>query len=186
MFLHDELSNMLQYIEGTTELRRELQKTPDRILKSWDHMFSGYSTNIQSLFKTFEEGCDQMIVLQDIEMYSFCEHHMLPFFGKAHVAYIPKNGKIIGVSKLARLVDAYSRRLQIQERIGNQVVEALMKNLDPIGAACIIQAKHLCMCMRGVEKQKSILKTSALGGVFLEKTAHGHAARAELTQLIQC
>jgi len=128
------------------------------------------------------DGYDQIILLKDIELYSMCEHHMLPFFGKAHVAYIPHpDKKIVGISKLARLVDIYARRLQIQERIGEQVTSALMKYLEPQGAACIIEAVHMCMRMRGVAKQQSIMCTSSLKGAFF--TSAG--ARIELMSLIK-
>jgi len=161
------------------------KETHKRFYKAWEFMTSGCRTDIVSLFTTFEKGdYDQMVLLKNIELYSMCEHHLLPFIGKAHVAYIPGT-KIVGISKLARLVDAYSRRLQIQERIGEQVTQALMDYLQPVGAACIIEAQHLCMQMRGVKKQNSVMQTSSLKGVFLQQNERGVAARNELMLMIK-
>jgi len=163
------LSTILQYI-GDNPNREGLQDTPKRVIKSWNELYCGYSQSPESMLTTFaEDTSDQIVVLKDIELYSMCEHHMLPFFGKAHVAYLP-DGKIIGISKLARLVDIYARRLQIQERIGDQVTSALMQYLKPKGAACIIEASHMCMRMRGVSKQHSKMMTSSMKGVFLTDT----------------
>lgn len=175
----DLITRQLQFIQEDPT-REGLLETPARVLKSWEFLFSGYSKDPVSVFKTFEsDGYDQLVLLKDIELYSMCEHHMLPFFGKAHVAYIPDK-KVIGVSKLARLVDIFSRRLQIQERLGEQVSTALMDNLSCKGAACIINASHLCMRMRGVEKQHSSMVTSSLKGLFLTNSS----ARQELMSLI--
>lgn len=162
------LQRMLTLI-GEDPSREGLKDTPKRILKSWEELYSGYNKNPEDVLTVFNaEGYNQMIVLKDIELYSTCEHHLLPFYGKAHVAYLPNpNGKIVGISKLARLVDIYARRLQIQERIGEQVTEALMNLLGAQGAACVIEASHMCMRMRGVEKQNSIMVTSSMKGVFL-------------------
>ena len=173
------LKQQLEYI-GEDTGREGLISTPERIVRSWDELYGGYKQDVQSLFTIFEEPADQMVVLKDIELYSMCEHHNLPFFGKAHVAYLP-DGKVIGVSKLARLVDMYARRMQIQERIGQQVTDALMKYLQPKGCACIIEAKHMCMCMRGVEKQNSVMVTSSIEGAFREEAA----LRAELMSFIK-
>lgn len=165
---------------GEKPEREGLKDTPRRVVKSWNEIYSGYSRTPADVLTTFSaDGYDQIVLLKDIEMFSMCEHHMLPFFGKAHVAYIPGD-KIIGISKLARLVDIFSRRLQIQERIGEQVTSALMTYLQPKGAACIIEAAHMCMRMRGVGKQESTMVTSSLKGVFMEK----QAAREELMALI--
>lgn len=165
---------------GEKPEREGLKDTPRRVVKSWNELYSGYSRTPADVLTTFSaDGYDQIVLLKDIEMFSMCEHHMLPFFGKAHVAYIPGD-KIIGISKLARLVDIFSRRLQIQERIGEQVTSALMTYLQPKGAACIIEAAHMCMRMRGVGKQESTMVTSSLKGVFMEK----QAAREELMALI--
>jgi GTP cyclohydrolase I len=161
----ENIKDLLRYI-GEDPEREGLKDTPARVLKSWKELTSGYNQNPKDFLTIFEnESYDQIVLLQDIEMYSTCEHHMLTFFGKAHVAYLPGN-HIIGISKLARLVDLYARRLQIQERIGDQVTTALMEYLKPKGAACFIEAKHMCMCSRGCNKQNSIMKTASLRGVF--------------------
>lgn len=164
------VSRQLQYI-GEDPSREGLKETPNRVVKSWKHLFSGYSVNIPSLMKTFEEkNINGLVLLKNIDMYSTCEHHILPFYGKAHIAYIPDN-RVLGVSKLARLLEAYARRLQIQERIGEQVTDALMQYLKPKGAACIIEAQHFCMLSRGVEKQNSIMVTDSLKGAFMESAS---------------
>jgi GTP cyclohydrolase IA len=150
---------------GEDPHREGLLDTPNRIVKMWSEIYSGYTKDLRSIFTSFEEPCDQMVLLKNIELYSMCEHHMLPFYGKAHIAYIP-NGRVIGISKLARLLDVYAKRLQIQERIGEQVTAALMTYLKPYGAACVIEATHMCMRMRGVEKQNSVMVTSSVTGVF--------------------
>lgn len=179
----EALKEILLYLGENTD-REGLRDTPERMLKSWDRIFGGYLQDPEDMFTTFEEDDviphNQIILLKDIEFYSTCEHHFLPFVGKAHVAYIP-NKKVVGISKLARIVEVYSRRLQIQERIGNQVTQSLMKHLDAKGAACIIESKHFCMTCRGVEKQNSVMVTSALRGVFLEKMD----SRQELLALIK-
>lgn len=170
-------------IIGEDPFREGLKDTPKRVVRMWDEIFSGYSQDPRNLLTTFDSGgYDQIVLLKDIELYSMCEHHMLPFFGKAHVAYIPgKNGKVIGISKLARLLDIYAKRLQIQERIGKQVTAAIMEHLEAAGAACIIEATHMCMRMRGVEKQNSVMTTSSMRGTFLEFPG----TRNELMQLIK-
>lgn len=176
----DNIARLLQYI-GEDANREGLIETPKRVIKAYDYIFSGYKANISDLIKVFEgDGYDEMVLLKDIELYSMCEHHMLPFIGKAHVAYIPDK-KVIGISKLARIVDVFSRRLQIQERLCQQITDCLMQELQPKGAACVIEASHLCMRMRGVEKQHSTMTTSSLRGVFLEK----EAARQEFMGLIK-
>jgi GTP cyclohydrolase IA len=152
---------------GEDPTREGLRDTPQRVIRSWGEIYSGYDKDPADLLTTFEaKGYNQIILLKDIELFSMCEHHMLPFFGKAHVAYIPGE-HIIGISKLARLVDIYARRLQIQERLGDEVTTALMQYLKPRGAACIIEATHMCMRMRGIGKQHSTMVTSSLKGVFL-------------------
>jgi GTP cyclohydrolase IA len=152
---------------GEDPTREGLRDTPQRVIRSWGEIYSGYDKDPADLLTTFEaKGYNQIILLKDIELFSMCEHHMLPFFGKAHVAYIPGE-HIIGISKLARLVDIYARRLQIQERLGDEVTTALMTYLKPRGAACIIEATHMCMRMRGIGKQHSTMVTSSLKGVFL-------------------
>jgi GTP cyclohydrolase I len=152
---------------GEDPEREGLKETPARVLKSWKELYAGYNQNPADFLTVFEKGTyNQIVLLQDIDLYSMCEHHCLPFFGKAHVAYLPGE-HVIGISKLARLVDVYARRLQIQERLGEQVTEALMTHLKCQGAACFIEASHMCMRMRGCNKQNSIMKTSSLKGVFL-------------------
>ena len=178
--VQQNIIRLLQFI-GEDVTREGLVQTPNRIIRSFDELYSGYKKDPADIMTVFKgESYDEIVLLKNIEMYSMCEHHMLPFFGKAHVAYIP-NDKLIGISKLARLVDIYAKRLQIQERIGQQVTNALMDHLQPKGAACIIEAKHTCMCMRGVGKQNSTMVTSSMIGAFLEKPA----ARQELMQLIK-
>lgn len=167
--IKDSVTNILTHI-GENPRRDGLIDTPNRVIKSWEQLYGGYKTNIQNIFKTFEneELYDQMVVLQDIEFYSTCEHHLLPFFGKAKVGYIPKD-RIIGISKLARLVECYSRRLQVQERLTNQIAKSLQENLNPLGVGVILEAKHMCMCIRGVNKQNSIMKTSCLLGCMKDE-----------------
>jgi GTP cyclohydrolase I len=166
---HDIVLRFLQYI-GEDPKRKGIVETPSRVVKSWSDLYKGYKIDEKEIFKTFDEPCDEMVILRNIEFYSMCEHHCLPFFGKVHIAYIP-NGKVVGISKLARLVECYSRRLQIQERMTQQITEAIVKHLSPLGVACFVEAKHLCMMARGVEKQNSVMVTSSLRGVFKEKDA---------------
>ena len=178
--IKEHLLNQLQYI-GEDPDREGLKETPNRVVKSWQEIYKGYNQDPKDLFTTFEaDGYNQIVLLKDIELFSMCEHHMLPFFGVAHVAYIPGE-RVIGISKLARLVDIFARRLQIQERIGQQVTETLMQYLEPKGAACIIEATHMCMRMRGVAKQHSTMVTSSMEGAFLSN----YPARQELMQLIK-
>lgn len=166
---------------GEDPEREGLKDTPKRVAKAWEYIFAGYSQDPKDVMTTFDsDGYDEIVLLKSIEVYSICEHHLMPFFGKAHIAYIPDK-KIIGISKLARLIDIYARRMQIQERIGDQVTTDLMIYLQPQGAACIIEANHLCMRMRGVEKQNSTMVTSSLKGVFMEDGR----AREELMRLIK-
>jgi len=160
--------------------REGLKETPARVVKSWKEIFGGYTQNPADVFKVFDDGaCDQMVILKNIEFYSFCEHHMLPFFGRAHVAYLP-HGKVIGVSKLARLVDIFARRLQIQERLTQEIANTLEAHLQPLGTAVMMTAKHFCMVCRGVGKQNSEMVTSHLTGEFLKPEV-----RAEFFSLIR-
>ncbi|MDB5247899.1 MAG: folE [Segetibacter sp.] len=147
--------------------REGLLKTPERIAKAMQFITQGYSQDAQAIINSakFHEDVSEMIVVKDIELYSMCEHHMLPFYGKAHIAYIP-NGWITGLSKLARVVDVFSRRLQVQERLTTQILDAIVQSLNPVGAAVVIEANHLCMMMRGVSKQNSVTTTSAFFGEF--------------------
>lgn len=178
--IKEGLKDMLAYI-GEDPNREGLKETPDRIVRSWNEVFSGYSQDPADLFTTFDtEGYDQMVLLRSVEFFSMCEHHVLPFSGFACVAYIP-DSRVIGISKLARLVDIYARRLQIQERMGEQITDALMKYLQPKGAACIIEAQHLCMRMRGCSKQQSVMVTSSLRGAFKKDLD----TRTELMRLMQ-
>lgn len=173
------------HLIGEDPDREGLRKTPERVVRSWAEIFGGYKLDPASVFTTFEaDGYSELVLLKGIEFYSTCEHHMLSFSGKAHIGYIADQ-RVIGISKLARLLDIYARRLQIQERIGQQVTSDLMEYLKPKGAACIIEAEHLCMRCRGVEKQNSIMVTSSLTGRFLEDSDAGRAARAELMGLIR-
>jgi len=180
MFDKKLVEQMITFI-GDDPNREGLRQTPERVIKSWHQIFAGYTQNPEEIFKTFEaDGYDEIVLLKNIEFYSMCEHHILPFFGKIHIAYIPK-GRVIGISKLARLAEIYTRRLQIQERIGIQIVSDLEKYLKPLGVACIIEAQHFCMIARGIQKQNSIMVTSALTGVFKTKIE----AREELIRLIK-
>ena len=178
----EAITKILKYL-GEKPNREGLKNTPDRMIKSWEKIFGGYLMDPDKIITTFEEDNvvphNQIILLKDIEFYSTCEHHFLPFVGKAHVAYIPKN-KVVGISKLARVVEVFARRLQIQERIGNEVSGYLSEKLDTLGAACIIEAKHFCMTSRGVEKQNSVMVTSSLRGCFLDNAQ----TRQELLTLI--
>lgn len=172
----DAVRRMIEAI-GDNPDREGLLKTPSRVVKSWKELYGGYGKDPAEVMTTFEEGaCDQIVVLRDIEFTSSCEHHMLPFVGYAHIGYLPDK-RVIGVSKLARVLDIYARRLQIQERIGDQVTDCLMKHLKPKGVGCVITAKHLCMCARGVGKQNSEMVTSSLRGVFLEAEARSEFFR---------
>lgn len=154
---------------GEDPERQGLARTPLRAARAFDFLTQGYRQDLDEIVNqaVFDSDASEIILVKDIELYSLCEHHLLPFIGKAHVAYIP-NGKVIGLSKMARIVDVFARRLQIQENLTTQVADALMKCLRPNGVAVVIEAKHLCMMMRGVEKQNSIMKTSCLLGVFKE------------------
>jgi GTP cyclohydrolase I len=153
---------------GEEPLRAGIQKTPERVAKAMNWLTQGYQQNVEDVVgdAIFEEEHSSMVMVRDIELYSMCEHHMLPFFGKAHIAYIP-NGRIVGLSKLPRLVDVFARRLQVQERLTEQVADAIQQVLNPIGVGVVVEAQHLCMMMRGVQKQNSTTITSALRGSFL-------------------
>ncbi len=151
--------------------REGLQKTPERVAKAMQFLLHGYDANPQEIIKSamFKEEYKQMVIVKDIELYSLCEHHMLPFHGKAHVAYIP-NGYITGLSKVARVVEAFARRLQVQERLTTQIRDCIQDTLNPLGVAVVIEAQHMCMQMRGVQKQNSVTTTSAFTGAFLKET----------------
>ena len=155
---------------GEDPNREGLLKTPERVSKAMQFLTHGYDVNPKEIIESamFNEDYSQMVLVKDIELYSMCEHHMLPFFGKAHIAYIP-NGKIVGLSKLPRVVDAFARRLQVQERLTNEIRDCIQETLSPIGVAVVIEASHMCMQMRGVQKQNSVTTTSAFTGEFLEE-----------------
>ncbi|HEY0434356.1 MAG TPA: GTP cyclohydrolase I FolE [Chitinophagaceae bacterium] len=165
---------------GEDAKREGLLKTPERLAKAMQYMTQGYQLDAQAILNSakFHEQVSEMILVKDIELYSLCEHHMLPFFGKAHIAYIP-NGWITGLSKIARVVDVYARRLQVQERLTTQILHAIKEALNPLGVAVVIEAQHLCMMMRGVQKQNSITTTSAFDGEFMK-----NATRSEFLKLI--
>jgi GTP cyclohydrolase I len=158
---------ILQITDGEPD-REGLKDTPLRVAKSIQFLTHGYNINPKELLVSamFTEDYQQMVLVKDIEVYSMCEHHMIPFFGKAHVAYIP-NGRITGLSKIARVVDAYARRLQVQERLTMQIRDCIQEALNPLGVAVVIEAHHLCMMMRGIQKQNSVTTTSAFTGAFL-------------------
>lgn len=152
---------------GEDPNREGLLKTPERIAKAMQYLTQGYQMDAKAILESakFHEDVSEMVIVKDIELYSMCEHHMLPFYGKAHIAYIP-NGYITGLSKIARVVDVYSRRLQVQERLTQQILDAIKESLNPLGIAVVIEASHLCMMMRGVSKQNSVTTTSAFSGLF--------------------
>jgi len=156
---------------GENPDREGLLKTPERVAKSLSFLTKGYDENPADIMRSamFKEEYSQMVVVKDIEVYSLCEHHILPFFGKAHIAYIP-NGHIVGLSKLPRVVEAYARRLQVQERLTNEIRDCIQDTLKPMGVAVVIECSHLCMQMRGVQKQNSVTTTSAFTGEFLKET----------------
>ena len=165
---------------GEDPEREGLKKTPERLAKAMQYLTQGYNLDARGIINSakFHEEVSEMIVVKDIEIYSMCEHHMLPFIGKAHVAYIP-NGWITGLSKIARVVDVFARRLQVQERLTIQIKDAIKETLNPLGVAVVIEAKHLCMMMRGVQKQNSTTTTSAFDGEF-----HKNSTRSEFLKLI--
>jgi len=165
---------------GEDPAREGLLKTPERMAKAMQFITQGYQKNAVDILNSakFHEDISEMVIVKDIELFSMCEHHLLPFFGKAHIAYIP-NGWITGLSKLARVVDTFSQRLQVQERLTTQILEAIKESLNPLGVAVVIEAKHLCMMMRGVQKQNSVTTTSAFYGEF-EK----HTTRNEFVKLV--
>lgn len=177
----DAVTRLIEYI-GDDPTREGLLETPKRVVKSYTELYGGYRVDPSTVLKVFEDdSCDEMVVVRDIEFFSTCEHHMLPFFGKAHIAYVP-DGRVVGVSKLVRLLEVFSRRLQIQERLCEQVTAALDTYLSPKGSACVLEAKHLCMTCRGVNKQNSVMVTSSLTGIFREAT---NLARQEFLSVLR-
>lgn len=172
-------ARILQFV-GEDPYREGLEKTPVRAAKAIQFITQGYHQNAEDIIKSalFKEDYSEMVLVKDIELYSMCEHHLLPFFGKAHVAYIP-NGYVVGLSKIARVVDVFSRRFQVQERLTQQILDVLQNTLNPLGVGVVIEARHMCMMMRGVEKQNSITTTSGFKGQFLKAET-----RMEFLQLI--
>lgn len=165
---------------GEDPNREGLLKTPERVAKALQFLTHGYNLNAEEILKSamFKEDYSQMVLVKDIEVYSMCEHHMLPFFGKAHIAYIP-NGHIVGLSKIPRVVDVFARRLQVQERLTNEIRDCIDNTLKPAGVAVVIECKHMCMSMRGIQKQNSVTTTSAFTGEFMNDTT-----RSEFLRLI--
>lgn len=176
------IKEMLTHL-GEDQSREGLLDTPKRVVKSWKELFSGYSKDYKKELGTIfnEPGADSIVICKDIEMYSTCEHHMLPFFGKCTIGYIPKDGRIVGLSKLARVTEVFSRRLQNQERITQQIANAILEVIDPVAVGVIIKAEHFCMRARGVNKQNSHMVTSVMLGAFRDDVS----ARAEFLRLIQ-
>ncbi len=176
-FYKDLLKNIGEDIE-----REGLKDTPKRAARAFQYLTKGYKEDVQTVINNaiFESDSDEMVIVKDIEVYSMCEHHLLPFFGKCHVGYIP-DGKIIGLSKIARIVDVFARRLQIQENLTKQIAQAIMETTGCKGIAVVVEAQHLCMMMRGVEKQNSITKTSCMLGAFREEIS----TRSEFLSLIK-
>ena len=174
------VKNILELI-GEDPGRQGLNKTPDRVAKAYDFLTQGYRENVSEILNKaiFDERYDEMVIVKDIDFFSLCEHHMLPFFGKVHIAYIP-DGKVVGLSKLPRIVDAFSRRLQIQERMTQEIADTLDEHLQPRGVAVVAEAYHMCMMMRGVQKQNSYSTTSAVHGIFKSD----ERTRAEFLDLI--
>ena len=179
--LEDNTRNLLELL-GEDPKREGLINTPKRVAKAWDFLTKGYNENLDDLINNaiFEGESKDMVIVKNIEFYSLCEHHMIPFYGKAHIGYIP-DGKIIGLSKLARITDLFSQRLQVQERLTNQIAQCLQEVLNPRGVAVVLEGKHFCMLSRGVQKQNSIATSSSMLGIFREK----ESTRNEFLKLIE-
>ena len=179
--MQEEIRKILGEL-GEDPEREGLLATPERVEKSLRFLTRGYQQDLDSVIHNavFHEECDDMVIVRDIEFYSMCEHHLLPFFGKCHIGYIPR-GKVLGVSKLARVVDMFARRLQLQERLCRQIAEAIQSVLDPQGIGVVMEAQHLCMLMRGVQKQNSVMTTSAMLGSFRKE----ESTRLEFLKLIK-
>ena len=176
-----DLTKLLLKEIGEDPNREGLIKTPSRVSKAWSFFSRGYNQNVDEIINgaIFNENAKDMVVVRDVEFFSLCEHHLIPFFGKAHVAYIP-NGKVVGLSKIPRIIDMYSRRLQVQERLTRQIAETIQDVLEPIGVAVIMEGQHMCMQMRGVEKQNSLTTTSSMLGKFRQSDR----TRAEFLSII--
>lgn len=179
--MQDLITRLLEAV-GEDPAREGLVKTPERVARSMEYLTSGYRANIDDVLNgaLFTVEYNELVIVRDIDFYSLCEHHLLPFFGKCHVAYIP-NGKVIGLSKVPRLVDMFARRLQLQERMTNQIAETIRDTIQPLGVAVVCEGTHLCMAMRGVEKQQSTTVTSAMLGAFRDDAR----TRGEFLQLIK-
>lgn len=176
----EAVRTLLRYM-GEEPDREGLMETPDRVCRAWVEMTEGYRLNPEKVLSTtFEGSSDEMVVLKDIEFTSCCEHHLLTFSGRAHVAYLPSNGRIVGLSKLARIVDVFAKRLQVQERMTQQIADAIKTHLQPHGVAVVVEGQHSCMCVRGVRKQGASMVTSSLQGVFRDNAS----TRAEFMSLI--
>ena len=178
----EKITKELLEIIGEDTNREGLLKTPKRVAKSWEFLSQGYNQNLDEIVNEaiFNESAKDMVIVKDIEFYSLCEHHLIPFYGKAHVGYIP-DGKIIGLSKIPRINDFYARRLQVQERLTNQIATCIQDLLNPKGVAVIMEGRHFCMLMRGVQKQNSIASTSSMLGTFKEKSS----TRNEFLKLVE-
>ena len=178
----EKITKELLEIIGEDTNREGLLKTPKRVAKSWEFLSQGYNQNLDEIVNEaiFNESAKDMAIVKDIEFYSLCEHHLIPFYGKAHVGYIP-DGKIIGLSKIPRIIDFYARRLQVQERLTNQIATCIQDLLNPKGVAVIMEGRHFCMLMRGVQKQNSIASTSSMLGTFKEKSS----TRNEFLKLVE-
>ena len=179
--MQDLITRLLESI-GEDPTREGLVRTPGRVARSYEYLTSGYRTDVEQVINgaLFSVDYNEMVIVRDIDFYSLCEHHLLPFFGKCHVAYIP-NGRVIGLSKIPRLVDMYARRLQVQERMTSQIAETIRDVVQPLGVAVVCEGTHLCMAMRGVEKQRSTTTTSAMLGTFNEDAR----TRSEFLQLLK-
>jgi GTP cyclohydrolase IA len=178
--IQGEVRRILELL-GEDPMREGLRKTPSRMARAYRFLTSGYERKVEDVLggAIFEEPYDEMLIVRDIQFYSLCEHHLLPFFGKVHVAYLP-NGKVVGLSKLPRIVDVFARRLQLQERMTLQIATSLQQAIQPLGVGVVVEALHLCMAMRGVEKQNAYTTTSAMLGVF----RHDRGTRAEFMNLL--
>jgi GTP cyclohydrolase IA len=182
---HDDMEHLIERLLeniGEDPKREGLLRTPHRVAKAYEFLTKGYREDIKKVLNDaiFSEKYSEMVIVKDIDFFSMCEHHMLPFFGRAHVAYIP-NGKIVGLSKIPRIVEVFSRRLQVQERLTQQIAETIYEALNPEGVGVVVEARHMCMMMRGVEKQNSLATTSAMLGVFREDVK----TRGEFLHLIE-
>ena len=178
-----DYTDLLEQV-GEDSQREGLLKTPERAAKAMQFLTQGYDLDAHEILRSamFKEDYSEMVIVKDIELYSLCEHHLLPFFGKAHVAYIP-NGYIVGLSKIPRVIDVFARRLQVQERLTDQILHSIQDTLQPLGVAVVIEAQHLCMMMRGVQKQNSVTTTSAFTGEFEKETTRGEFLNLIATKL---